>query len=1593
MTSGEGGKNFKKSKSTLGASSLKINQGDASRLVGGIVEKGFSDEPGSNHAGSLSGPQPSVLPFPVARHRSQGPHWSAFVGGITGTVGKADDEVSDEEEHFGEYDQIMDFAKPVQRKEKKRLDFTNWRDIMERGDSILSHSLVENKPVKSKKLNQVGLETEISGGFNKPIVDSDKGDSCRIQPDDGTKARDLDLEDKYHFSEPMKERKQDSSCMAMDIEHALPVETSTQRTDDVITEIKRESFGETGLRSLETDDKIKIDTEMQYASKNKLIGEKGDPSIQDQIDAENHARLQKMSPDEIAEAQAEIMEKMNPTLINALKKRGLEKLKRKKNSGSDIAVDKDFRIMQEESTVINSSALSADASPDKLMGGDSEGKIRDIDNHDTPTFTSKSSSLWDIWSKRVEDVRNLRFSLDGNIIRSDFAGVACIDSVSSQSRYSVANVSERDFLRTEGDPAAAGYTIKEAVALTRSVVPGQRAFALHLLASVLDNAMHNIVQNNPRHTSRFDENGGGGDWEAIWAFALGPEPELALSLRLCLDDNHNSVVLACAKAIQSALSCDINESIFRISETIPIIEDEVSTAPVFRTKPDIDVGFLHGGFWKYNAKPSNILPFADDVDCKPEGEHSITDDVVVAGQDVAAGLVRMGVLPRIRYLLETEPSAALEESLLSITIAIARHSPTCATAVMICERLVQTVIDRFTMKEQMEITPSKIKSVTLLKVLACMDKRTCIEFIKRGTFQKVTWHLCRYSSLDQWIQSGKEACILTSRLLVEQLRLLKACIRYGYSVSYFVYLFPALSIWLNMPSFEKLVDNNILCEFAAISKEAYLVLKALTKRLPNFYKPMQQGVSTAEETETLSWSHVGPLVDLALEWAMVRNIGPFSRFFSLQKGEKSYDILQDTTMNSILWVVSSAMHMLFGVLEAVIPVDSMEFESGPVPWLPEFVPKIGIQLIKNRYFDFSEDNVLDSNDCLGGGSIVNFLSYLRCNCGEETSMASVSCLQGLLQVVTLVDKLIQLAKPKTDDLSMQYQSLQREDRVLANGILQSSLGDLRTLLTTHIRFAFTWHQTKPVEMFGRGGPAPGIGVGWGASAGGFWSMSILLAQVDARLITFLTEILWDYFVENPLKGIQMDNSIQLINSALEVCLIAGPRDRSVMDKIFDLLFKVPTLKCLELCIYQFVNNNIGFKDFEWKYEEEDYRLFCAVLSSHFKSRWLLIKKNSKALSESQHPSQTVSKNPSVSLDTIYEDMEASSLDHQGVTSLTKEWACQRLPLPNHWFLSPISVTHYSKNASTSSTSTRANTKSSGLHEVAEAGLFFLLGLEAMSSLLRGVHSSIQNVPVVWKLHALSVLLIDEMGVLENEKNRNVFETLQNIYGQLTDKSVSDRQEQDAMLKFQTEVHESYYTFVELLVEQFAAVSYGDLLFGRQVAIYLHRGTEASIRLAAWNALSHARSLELLPPLEKCFAKADGYLEPVEGDERILEAYVKSWVSGVLDKAAMRRSMSYALVLHHLASFIFETCSDKLSLRNQLIKSLLRDYSRKRQREEMMINLLQHKRLATHMTPGLGVTSSTDICQLKKRFLVLREACDGNMSLLKEVEKLERCVRK
>lgn len=139
------------------------------------------------------------------------------------------------------------------------------------------------------------------------------------------------------------------------------------------------------------------------------------------------------------------------------------------------------------------------------------------------------------------------------------------------------------------------------------------------------------------------------------------------------------MVLACAKVLQCILSFHYNENFFNISEVYSFVsiiyhyflqsislnvtvlhiqklsvhQKNSFTSPVLRTRPEVLHGFLHGGFWKYNTKPSNIIPSnKNNEDDEDEGKNTVQDDVVVAGQDVAAGLIRMGILPRICYLLE-----------------------------------------------------------------------------------------------------------------------------------------------------------------------------------------------------------------------------------------------------------------------------------------------------------------------------------------------------------------------------------------------------------------------------------------------------------------------------------------------------------------------------------------------------------------------------------------------------------------------------------------------------------------------------------------------------------------------------------------------------------------------------------------------------------------------------------------------------------------------------------------------------------------------------------------------------------------------------
>lgn len=745
-------------------------------------------------------------------------------------------------------------------------------------------------------------------------------------------------------------------------------------------------------------------------------------------------------------------------------------------------------------------------------------------------------------------------------------------------------------------------------------------------------------------------------------------------------------------------------------------------------------------------------------------------------------------------------------------------------------------------------------------MLAWHKKTNCLTFMNSGILHKVTWHLYRNPiSLDNWVKSGKEACKLSSALLVEQLRLWKVFIRNGYCLSDFSNMYSSLCVWLSVPNIEKLTDNDVIREYCAITKEVYLLLDVLAGKLPNFYSSINKTENVSQDKEALSWNQFGPIIDLAIEWIQVKSIPIVSGLFHCQNKDNEHRSSQDSEIDFLLWVISSVLNMLSTVLKAVIPEDIMNFPNGHLPWLPEFVPQIGLEIIKNGYLQDAICNDLSEN-----GSIVKYLCHLRTENGRELAISATCCLQGLVQVVDSVDKLIQHTNLEIHRTPSKFVSLSREDKVLANGILKSCVVEVRYLLITLVKLITSeWQHMQPVEIFGRGGPAPGVGVGWGASGGGYWSLNTLLAQQDARLLIYLLEISETPSTKDPLEPGLMDYSKQMLNCALTACLVVGPGNSPVIGKLLKFLFQVPVLKYLDLGIRQFLSPGQGYSPFRWNYEEEEYLLFANVLATHFRNRWLSVKKKKqKATDEINRVSHKSTKKGSQSLETIHEDdTSASNSAGEESSSSRLEWAYQRLPLPAHWFLSAISTFNIVKNTSDKETYMEVP---SDFLEVAKGGLFFLLGIEAISGSLSSEFSSpVKSVPVVWKLHALSVVLLSGMGVLEDEKSRDLYENLQNVYGKFVDDKELPKSQGVGPLRFESEIHNNYSTFIETLVDQFAAESYGDVLFGRQVAIYLHRSVEASVRLATWNALSNARALELLPPLDKCFTKAEGYLEPIE----------------------------------------------------------------------------------------------------------------------------------
>ncbi|KAI4297817.1 hypothetical protein L6164_037682 [Bauhinia variegata] len=287
-------------KKVLETSLLQMNHNDCFGLIGGIVEK-------------------------VARHRSHGPHWRPMSSkGGDDDNDDSDSNVEDDEDDkaFMESDPVAAFANPVRRRRKKELEFRKWKEII-MDDSSSRNSKEDTFYSRKTKGKTKGEASKIAD--KRTSLSADKSTSASMKVDAKLQSKNLD----GGFID---------SVTAMEIDNSSQLDLQEKVKD-------RPDF----LRRPEQN-KL-TSSSMEYCSNSSNFrNEQESMTLENQIDAENQSRIEQMSAEEISEAQAEIMEKLDPTLLKLLQKRGQEKLNKKNQSISEVSNGCRFVDQQVENT-------------------------------------------------------------------------------------------------------------------------------------------------------------------------------------------------------------------------------------------------------------------------------------------------------------------------------------------------------------------------------------------------------------------------------------------------------------------------------------------------------------------------------------------------------------------------------------------------------------------------------------------------------------------------------------------------------------------------------------------------------------------------------------------------------------------------------------------------------------------------------------------------------------------------------------------------------------------------------------------------------------------------------------------------------------------------------------------------------------------------------------------------------------------------------------------------------------------------------------------------------------------------------------------
>ncbi|XP_065056434.1 RNA polymerase II-associated protein 1-like isoform X1 [Rhopilema esculentum] len=597
----------------------------------------------------------------------------------------------------------------------------------------------------------------------------------------------------------------------------------------------------------------------------------------DEIHKENTRKLAEMTEGEILEAKAKLEATIDPKLLAFLKKKKTSEGKKEKLHMNEISVDDS----EEQEVIIEN--VENEVSNQKVPKNNSSDfdphKEFDIDKHIPNMNVIEDEKLQ--WIKNAPKIVQqeggtatvARFDLEGRLILKD------------------ADLPSNLGLHHHGeDPELPGYSLEELFHLARSNFLQQRVFALKLLAAVLEQY----------YRGSFD----GKIQECLLEQLL--DAGLPFLLRWALDDATDAVNCAAIYAFSALLD----------SPNDTVVLDELMYA---------DEGF----------QVTCLKPLSGNEEIKilkKEKGRDLTDPEVM-GIDLIKGLLKIQLLPRLRYILEVcEPDGTTINYCMTILSRVALHSSESCYEILKCPRLMQTIFNKL-----LPITWSNTigarenipfyKALRLIRIMCLAGKSISS---KLWNDFDLPARILRYTSSVNEDNDGLSSLI---QLATESLHIWRVCLLYGVSSSTTIDVYPYLISLL-----QKYVLNN---DGKYLNLRSSLVLLAAAVVQMTTYKSAEEGLNTRSAQKVRFDCDVEELVP-DLDWSMVSGIDSIM-WQSIRSTAEAFSSTELELQTDDLRYMACTLLYLAAYTESASQqksVDKIRFLSEIERWMGEFLGDI-----------------------------------------------------------------------------------------------------------------------------------------------------------------------------------------------------------------------------------------------------------------------------------------------------------------------------------------------------------------------------------------------------------------------------------------------------------------------------------------------------------------------------------------------------------------------------------------------------------------------------------------------------------------------------